>query len=109
MTYLLLNAPFLAVVGVVAVAAVLARRSPRAPPRWKAVGLAAILMLTLTAIFDNVIIGTGIVAYDDSFISGVRIGIAPIEDFAYTVAALVLLPSVWELLRRAPTQHDGEP
>jgi lycopene cyclase domain-containing protein len=105
MTYLLLNAPFLTIVAVVAVAAVLARRAPR----WKAVGLAAILMLTLTAIFDNVIIGTGIVAYDDSFISGVRIGIAPIEDFAYTVAALVLLPSVWELLRRAPTQHDGEP
>lgn len=104
MTYLLLNAPFLTLVGAVAVAAVLARRAPR----WKAVGLAAILMLTLTAIFDNVIIGTGIVAYDDSLISGVRIGIAPIEDFAYTVAALVLLPSVWELLRRAPTQHDGE-
>ncbi len=105
MTYLLLNTPFLLVVGLVAVAAVLVRRSPR----WKAVGLAAILLLTLTAIFDNVIIGTGIVAYDDSLISGVRIGIAPIEDFAYTVAALVLLPSVWELLRRSPTQHDGEP
>lgn len=105
MTYLLLNAPFLTIVGVVAVAAVLARRSPH----WKAVGLAAILMLTLTAVFDNVIIGTGIVAYDDSLISGVRIGIAPIEDFAYTVAALVLLPSVWELLRRSPSQHDGEP
>lgn len=105
MTYLLLNAPFLAIVGVVAVAAMLVRRSPR----WKAIGLAAILMLTLTAVFDNLIIGTGIVAYDDSLISGVRIGIAPIEDFAYTVAALVLLPSVWELLRRSPTQQDREP
>ena len=105
MTYLLLNTPFLLAVGVVAFAAARVRRAPR----WKAVGLAAILMLTLTAIFDNVIIGTGIVAYDDSLISGVRIGIAPIEDFAYTVAALVLLPSVWELLRRSPTQHDGEP
>lgn len=105
MTYLLLNTPFLLAVGLVALAAVRVGRAPR----WKAVGLAAILLLTLTAIFDNVIIGTGIVAYDDSLISGVRIGIAPIEDFAYTVAALVLLPSVWELLRRSPTQHDGEP
>lgn len=103
MTYTLLNAVFLAIVALVAIAAVVARRSPR----WRAVGLAALLLLTMTAIFDNVIIGTGLVAYDDSLISGVRIGLAPIEDFAYTVAALVLLPAVWELLaRRRPRQDE---
>ena len=103
MTYTLLNAVFLSVVALVAIAAVVARRSPR----WRAVGLAALLLLTMTAIFDNVIIGTGLVAYDDSLISGVRIGLAPIEDFAYTVAALVLLPAVWELLaRRRPRQDE---
>jgi len=103
MTYTLLNAVFLAVVALVAIAAVVARRSPR----WRAVGLAALLLLTMTAIFDHVIIGTGLVAYDDSLISGVRIGLAPIEDFAYTVAALVLLPAVWELLaRRRPRQDE---
>ena len=105
MTYTLLNIVFLAVVALVAIAAIVVRRAPR----WRAVGLAAVLLLTLTAIFDNVIIGTGIVACDDSLISGVLIGLAPIEDFAYTVAALVLLPSVWELLRRTPSRHDGEP
>ncbi|MFP5291075.1 MAG: lycopene cyclase domain-containing protein [Actinomycetes bacterium] len=103
MTYTLLNAVFLAVVALVAIAAVVVRRSPRS----RAVGLAALLLLTMTAIFDNVIIGTGLVAYDDSLISGVRIGLAPIEDFAYTVAALVLLPAVWELLaRRRPRQDE---
>jgi lycopene cyclase domain-containing protein len=102
MTYGLLNVVFLAVVALLAIAAVVARRSPR----WRAVGLAAVLMLTLTAIFDNVIIGTGLVAYDDSLISGVRVGLAPIEDFAYTVAALVLLPAVWELLARRPQRQD---
>lgn len=103
MTYTLLNIVFLAIVALVAIAAVVARRSPR----WRAVGLAALLLLTMTAIFDNVIIGTGLVAYDDSLISGVRIGLAPIEDFAYTVAALVLLPAVWELLaRRRPRQDE---
>lgn len=102
MTYGLLNVVFLAVVALVAIAAIVARRSPR----WRAVGLAALLMLALTAIFDNIIIGTGLVAYDDSLISGVRIGIAPIEDFAYTVAALVLLPAVWELLARRPQRQD---
>lgn len=105
MTYTLLNIVFLAVVALVAIAAVVVRRAPR----WRAVGLSAVLLLALTAVFDNVIIGTGLVAYDDSLISGLRIGLAPIEDFAYTVAALVLLPAVWELLRRAPSRHDGEP
>jgi lycopene cyclase domain-containing protein len=105
MTYTLLNAVFLSIVALVAIAAIVAHRAPH----WRAVGLAAALLLTLTAIFDNVIIGTGLVAYDDSLISGVRIGLAPIEDFAYTIAALVLLPSVWELLRRAPSRHNEEP
>ena len=102
MTYTLLNLVFLAAVALVAVSAVLMRRGPD----WRAVGAAAVLLLTLTAIFDNVIIGTGLVAYDEALISGVRIGLAPIEDFAYTVAALVLLPAVWELLPRRRTRHN---
>lgn len=70
--------------------------------RWlplKPVLFASALMLTLTAIFDNVIIGTGIVAYDPEKISGIMIGLAPIEDFAYTVLALVLIPSLFNLFR----------
>lgn len=62
------------------------------------VGTAAV-MLTITAIFDNVIIGTGIVAYDAEKISGLKIGIAPIEDFAYTVLAIVLVPSLFNFFR----------
>lgn len=94
MTYWLLNVPFLAVAALVAVAAILVRRSPS----WRAVGLAAILLLVLTAIFDNVLVGTGIVGYTEDRISGVKVGVAPLEDFAYTIAALVLLPSLWSLL-----------
>jgi lycopene cyclase domain-containing protein len=93
MTYWALNAIFLGVVAVVALAAVLTRRGPR----WRAVGLAAIPVLVLTAIFDNVLVGLGIVGYDASRISGVLVGVAPLEDFSYAIAALVLLPSVWEL------------
>lgn len=105
MTYALLNAAFLSVVALVAIAAVVARRSPR----WRAVGLAAAPLLIATAVFDNAIIAAGLVAYDDALISGVRIGVAPIEDFAYTVAALVLLPVVWELLGARPARKDGAP
>jgi lycopene cyclase domain-containing protein len=93
-TYWSLNAVFLAVVALVAVAAIVSRRSPS----WRAVGLAAIPLLILTAIFDNILVGTGIVGYDPALISGAKIGVAPLEDFAYTIAALVLLPSLWALL-----------
>jgi lycopene cyclase domain-containing protein len=94
MTYWLLNLPFLGIVALVAVAAVLARRAPR----WRSVGLAAVVLLVLTAVFDNVLVATGIVGYDESRISGVLVGVAPIEDFAYAIAAVVLLPSLWHLL-----------
>lgn len=94
MTYWSLNAVFLAVVAVVVVAAILARRAPR----WRAVGLAAIVVLVFTVIFDNILVGTGIVGYDPARISGARIGVAPLEDFAYAIAALALLPTLWELL-----------
>ncbi len=30
------------------------------------------------------------------------VGVAPLEDFAYAVAAVVLLPSLWALLSPAP-------
>jgi lycopene cyclase domain-containing protein len=93
-TYWTLNAVFLGTVALVAVAAAASRRSPS----WRALGLAAIPLLLLTAIFDNILVGTGIVGYDPALISGARIGVAPLEDFAYAVAALVLLPSLWALL-----------
>lgn len=94
MTYWALNAVFLAAVVVLVVAAVVARRAPR----WSAVGITAVVLIVMTAIFDNVMIGVGLVDYDPSNISGVRIGIAPIEDFAYTIAAVLGLPALWHLL-----------
>jgi lycopene cyclase domain-containing protein len=93
MTYWALNAIFLAVVAVVAIVAVASRRAPR----WLAIVLAAGILLVLTAVFDNIMIGIGLVGYNRTLISGVFIGRAPIEDFAYTVAAAVLLPSAWTL------------
>jgi lycopene cyclase domain-containing protein len=94
MTYWALNAFFLGAVVVVAAAAILSRRAPR----WLAVLMSAGVLLVLTAIFDNVMIGIGLVGYNRGLISGVFIGRAPLEDFAYTVAAVVLLPSLWMLL-----------
>ena len=94
MTYWALNAIFLGVVALVAVAAVLTRRAPR----WLNVGLTAGVLLVMTAVFDNVMIGIGLVGYNADLISGVFVGIAPLEDFAYAVAAVILLPALWTLL-----------
>jgi lycopene cyclase domain-containing protein len=94
MTYWALNAIFLGVVAVVALAAILTRRAPR----WLAVLIAAGVLIVLTAVFDNVLIGLSIVGYNRALLGGVFVGRAPFEDFAYTVAAVVLLPSLWTLL-----------
>lgn len=95
MTYWALNAIFLAVVLVVALVAL--RRV-----RWPAVGVTLAIVLVVTAVFDNVMISVGLVAYNESLISGAFIGVAPLEDFAYAVAAVVGLPSLWALLERKP-------
>jgi lycopene cyclase domain-containing protein len=92
MTYLLLS---ITVMALVVIYAYLMRHWWVAKPL---LGTAAV-MLTLTAIFDNVIIGTGIVAYDREKISGIKIGVAPIEDFAYAVLAIVLVPSLFNFFR----------
>jgi lycopene cyclase domain-containing protein len=93
-TYALLNTVFLAVVAVVLVVAV--RRRALRPAAL--LGTLAVLLVT-TAVFDNVMIGVGLlVAYDDDLISGIRIGVAPIEDFAYAIAAALALPALWALL-----------
>ena len=100
MTYWALNAIFLAVVLVVAI---LARRRLR----WAAVGITAAVLLVMTAVFDNIMISVGLVAYNESLISGAFIGVAPLEDFAYAIAAIVGLPSLWVLLARGEGRSDA--
>ena len=94
MTYWLINLPFLVVAALVLGAALGRGVAPRALP-WV---ISATAMMMLTAVFDNAIIGTGLVAYDSELLSGVMVGLAPVEDFAYTVAALMMIPALWHLL-----------
>lgn len=100
MSYWTLNAVFLAVVVGVALAAVIARRSPR----WRAVAISGLVVIMLTAVFDNVMVAIGLFGYNPQQISGAFVGLAPLEDFAYALAAVVLLPALWQLLggRRQP-------
>jgi lycopene cyclase domain-containing protein len=57
-------------------------------------------MLLVTLVFDNIIIGLEIVGYDKSKISGILLGLAPIEDFAYTVVAVLAVSIIWTKLTK---------
>ena len=60
------------------------------------------MLVVLTAVFDTVMIATGLFAYSDAHLSGPRIGLAPIEDFAYPIAGVLLLAGLWNLIARRP-------
>lgn len=98
MSYLLLDAVFLVAAGAVATLALRQRRLDRT--RLAAAGIALAVLLVLTAVFDTVMIAVGLVAYDPALLMGFRVGLAPLEDFAYPVAAALLLPALWALLGR---------
>ena len=100
MTYVLLSVAFLAAALVVAAFAIARRGGWLLVRRGAApVALAALALFLLTAVFDNVLIALGVMVYADDATSGIRVVLAPIEDFAYPLAAVILLPAVWVLLR----------
>ncbi|WP_422757872.1 prenyltransferase [Paenarthrobacter sp. C1] len=101
MTYLWLALAFIAAAAVAGV--IFARRGTRqgeTSRHWKAVGLAFAALAVLTAVFDSVMIGMELFHYDASHILGLKAGLAPIEDFAYPLAGVVVLPGLWMWLTR---------
>jgi lycopene cyclase domain-containing protein len=95
MTYALIVVPFLLVTAAVALAT-LAR--PRFGRRMAASAIAAVVLILLTAVFDNVMIAAGLFTYPTEHLSGMRIGLAPLEDFSYPLCAAFLVPAVFTLL-----------
>jgi len=90
-TYLVLSSVFLAIA--VALGIFAARRGERVP--FLALVAGGLALLALTAVFDTVMIAAGLFTYADAHLLGPRIGLAPIEDFAYPLAAVILLPALW--------------
>lgn len=116
MTYWALNAVFLLPAAAVLAAALLRRRAdapgPGHPGRKgmpAALGITAVVLLALTAVFDNVMIAAGLFGYNPDRISGAFIGRAPLEDFAYALAAVLLLPALWVLLGKRPDSTTTPP
>lgn len=108
MTYLALAVVFL--VPAAAVAAVASVRRGLGRRWWTTTALTLAVLLALTAVFDSVIIASGLVRYDAAALAGVTVLRAPIEDFAWPVAAALGLPALWELLggagRSAPAGRE---
>lgn len=99
MTYWLLNLVFLVPalsIGIIA-ATRAARRTPNRHP-FARIAVTLVVVLVMTAIFDNIMIAVGLFGYNPDAISGAFLGLAPLEDFAYAIAAAVLLPGLWLLL-----------
>lgn len=106
MTYALLSLIFLAVAAaaLVIALAVAPDRARLVRRWWLPVLLAAVVVLVLTAVFDNLMIVAGFMTYADAHILGAKLGLVPLEDFSYPLAALLLLPALWLLTRRRGTR-----
>ncbi|SDQ14681.1 lycopene cyclase domain-containing protein [Microbacterium sp. cf332] len=97
MTYALIVVPFIVVTAVVTL---ISARRPRFGARMVWSTAAAVALIVLTAVFDNVMIAVGLFTYPEEHLSGVRIGLAPIEDFAYPLCAAFLVPAIASFLER---------
>jgi lycopene cyclase domain-containing protein len=53
------------------------------------------VLCILTLLFDNLLIAAGTMTYDPAHIVGIKLGLVPIEDFAYTLAAVMLVALCW--------------
>lgn len=97
MTYALLIVPFAAVTLVMTL---LTRTRPRFGRRMGSSALAALVLALLTAVFDNLMIAAGLFTYPTEHLSGLRVGLAPLEDFSYPVCAAFFVPAVFVLTAR---------
>ena len=93
MTNIVLNVIVLAVLGVVSWPVL---RRLRAVP----ILLTVLALCVLTAVFDTLMIAADLYVYAEDKILGVYVWGAPLEDFAYAIAAAVGMPVLWTVLGR---------
>ena len=99
MTNIVLNVIVLAVLGAVSWRVLRGMRGM--PLVWTVLHLCV-----LTAVFDTIMIDVGLYVFDPDKILGLYIWGAPLEDFAYAIAAAVGMPVLWVALGRRQTRQD---
>ncbi len=103
MSYLGLAAVF--IVPALVLAVLVGRRRGLGRRWWAATGISLAVLLVLTVVFDSLMIWADLFRYDESQLAGVRLILAPVEDLAWPLASVLLLPALWELVR--PPGGDG--
>ena len=93
MTNIVLNVIVLVLLGAVSWPVL---RRMRAVP----IVLTVVVLCVLTAVFDTVMIAADLYVFDPDKILGVYVWGAPLEDFAYAIAAAVGMPVLWVVLGR---------
>jgi lycopene cyclase domain-containing protein len=96
-TYPIILVPFVLVTIAVTLATL---AKPRFGRRMAASGIAAAVLVVLTAVFDNVMIAADLFRFHGAHTSGLTLGRAPVEDLAWPVAAALGLPALYLLLGR---------
>lgn len=109
MTYLLLSLAFAAGALALVVTVWLTVPGRRALLKrwWFPLVVALVLLIVLTAIFDNLMIHANLITYHRAKISGVMIGRIPIEDFFYPAVGVFLVPALWLLARKRTTARGS--
>lgn len=99
-TYLILNIVFIVIVSV------LLRRWLVKPSKvwW----LTLLVMLFMTFIFDNILVGVGLYQYGLDKILNWYVFYMPVEDFFYTILAVILIPALWNLFNRKEKNTRAE-
>lgn len=99
MSYLALAVVFL--IPALAVAAFATWRCRLSARWWAATAATIVVLLVLTIVFDSLMIAADLFRFDEEQLTGLRVGLAPVEDLMWPVAAGLLLPSMAALLDRA--------
>ncbi len=90
MTYLLISLPFLA-----AALVLWWLRRHSAPRQFAVTAIVLAVLVGLTVVFDNFMILAGLVGYDEALMSGLYIGVMPVEDLFYAIVAAIAVPALW--------------
>jgi lycopene cyclase domain-containing protein len=106
MTYASLAVMFVSAAALVALIAALVVHPPRR--WWHSTFAVAIILVMLTAVFDNLMIATDLFRFDDDSLLGVHLFLVPVEDFAWPVAAALALPALWELMGRLSAVRSAD-
>ncbi|ANE03306.1 lycopene cyclase domain-containing protein [Corynebacterium crudilactis] len=91
MTYVFMSIPFLAV----AMILFLLKLRSGTPKLLLITVMSALILCTLTIIFDNLMVWADFFGYGDTQHLGIWLGLIPLEDLFYPLFAVLLIPSIW--------------